>query len=325
MNVMEKVLREKIDPMLSKENLSTIASQAIGKSVRVQSARILTGGCWNRLIDVELDEHSDRSCPGGLVFKISSEIGNTGIKRECNVLEYFEEHTNFPVPHPFLLDDSGSPIPGTVLVMERVAGKVLHHAYSFLSLEKRESLADQLARAVGRLHEKRSIGFGGVEEDERRLEGWGDFWIPRFDNVFEEVRQSGLVPDNFLDDIYALRNKIPQILSIGGESTLLHYDIWSGNIMITLEKDRPVISGFIDVGGYWGDYARELSFMELFGMASVRFYDIYREYHPLDEGFEIRKNLYNLKMNLKHITMYPDEPYYRIGAEDCLQRISMAL
>jgi fructosamine-3-kinase len=325
MNVMEKVLREKIDPMLSRENLSTIASQAIGETVRVRSARTLTGGCWNRLIEVELDGHSGRSCPKGLVFKISSETGNTGIKREFKVLEYFKKHTNLPVPRPYLLDDSGSPIPGTVFVMERVPGTVLHHAYSFLSGEKRASLAEQLAHAVGRLHEKRSVGFGGVEEGERRLELWSDFWIPRFDNVIEEVRESGLVPDEVLKDVEKLRSRVPQILAISGEGTLLHYDIWSGNIMITTERDRPVISGFIDVGGYWGDYARELSFMELFGMASTRFYDIYREYHPLDEGFEIRKNLYNLKMNLKHVTMYPDEHYYLTGAEECLRRINRAL
>ncbi len=324
MNVMEKVLREKIDPMLSKENLSSIASQAIGKPVRVQSVRILTGGCWNRLIDVELDKHSGSSCPVGMVFKISSEIGNTGIIREFKVLKYFTERTNFPVPHPLLLDDSGNPIPGTVLVMEKVPGTVLHHVWSFLSIEMREYLADQLAHAVSMLHEKRSVGFGGVEEDGVRLERWSDFWIPRFNNVLKEVRESGFVSDTFLEDVVALRNRIPEILSIGGEGTLLHYDIWSGNIMITLDRDKPVISGFIDVGGYWGDYARELSFMELFGMAGARFYEIYGANHQLDEGFEIRKNLYNLKMNLKHITMYPDESYYRIGANDCLHSINLA-
>ena len=78
------------------------------------------------------------------------------------------------------------------------------------------------------------------------------------------------------------------------------------------------MSGYIDVPGHWADYARELSFMEMFGVADGLFYDVYRSYHRLDEGFELRKNLYNLKMHMRHIMMYPDQSYYRQGARECL-------
>jgi hypothetical protein len=38
----------------------------------------------------------------------------------------------------------------------------------------------------------------------------------------------------------------------------------------------------------------------------------------MDEGFTARKNVYNLKMHIKHISMYPDQSYYRQGARACL-------
>ena len=65
--------------------------------------------------------------------------------------------------------------------------------------------------------------------------------------------------------------------------------------------------------------------MEMFGLASPRFYDRYWGAFPRDETFELRKNIYNLKMHLKHIMMYPDQGYYREGAEASLRFIRQVL
>jgi len=193
---------------------------------------------------------------------------------------------------------------------------------------------------VGRLHNKRSKLFGGIElSGAERVVEWKDFWLPRFDAVFEDISQKNLIEVSFLDAISEQRKRFPVCLEIGEESTLTHYDIWSGNVMVETDGHSPFergnvgsredsddrdgvrVSGYLDIPGFWADYARELSFMEMFGMADSHFYEVYTSYHQLDEGFEIRKNLYNLKMHLKHITMYPDQRYYRDGAQQCLSYI----
>ena len=61
--------------------------------------------------------------------------------------------------------------------------------------------------------------------------------------------------------------------------------------------------------------------MDMFGVSSDYFYNLYREAHPLDDTFHIRKDLYNLKMNLLQLHMYPDQKYYREGVEKCLQTV----
>jgi hypothetical protein len=73
--------------------------------------------------------------------------------------------------------------------------------------------------------------------------------------------------------------------------------------------------------GHWADYAREISFMEMFGLGDAEFHERYRAAHELDPGFELRKAIYSLKMHLKHVSMYPAEAYYRRGAETCLRTI----
>jgi fructosamine-3-kinase len=317
MNVQERLLQQKIDPALTVENLSRMSSRALNESVRAKSAKVLTGGCWNRVIAVSFEQ----AIPD-LVFKINPNEEDGRLKREYKVLDFFCRQTDMPVPKPLLLDTSGETIPGSVLVMRRIAGVVLHQAYGFLARGARCSISDQVGHVVGHLHRKRSSRFGGVELPEReRNAQWKDFWLPRFDAVFEDISGKNLVEKNFLDEIVKQRERFASYLSTGEESTLTHYDIWSGNVMVEIDDWCVRVSGFLDIPGFWADYARELSFMEMFGIADSRFYAVYTSYHTLDEGFEMRKNIYNLKMHLKHITMYPDQFYYRNGARQCLAYI----
>jgi fructosamine-3-kinase len=106
---------------------------------------------------------------------------------------------------------------------------------------------------------------------------------------------------------------------------MTHYDIWSGNVMIDVEADPPRVSGYIDIPGFYADYARELSFAMLFGIAGRRFFQTYLRYHELDDGFELRANIYNLKMNIKHVQMYPGQMVYQHGAAENLAFIRRSL
>jgi fructosamine-3-kinase len=332
-NVQEEILREKIDPFLTPDRLSALARLSLAgdgdlteeEVPRIEQVKVLSGGCWNRVIGVSFS-----SGQPPIVCKISPVEKDEKIIREYRVLGFFASHTALPVPRPLLVDTSGKLLPGTLLVMTRVAGVVLHRVFGLLDRAMIDWLTDQIAAQVIELHKVRSIGFGGVElEEESRFRSWADFWLPRFDGVFAEVTASGLVAPDLLRQVERVRPRFPVALDIGRRSTLTHYDIWSGNVMVDFEgagyPGRPFVSGYVDIPGYWADYARELSFMEMFGLGSDRFYDCYWSTFPRDEGFQLRKNIYNLKMHLKHITMYPDQSYYRDGAEACLRFIQRIL
>jgi fructosamine-3-kinase len=330
-NVREEILREKIDPFLTGERLAAVSQLAFadvdegaGKPT-IETVKVLSGGCWNRVVAVSFSSGQPQ-----IVCKISPEDKDGKILREYRVLGFFASRTAMPVPRPLLVDASGRLLPGTLLVMTRVPGVVLHRISGLLTREMIDSLTDQIAAQVIELHKERSSGFGGVEVGEDgRFQNWADFWLPRFDAVFGEISSSALVAAEMLGQIEAVRSRFPAALDIGRRSTLTHYDIWSGNVIVDFEGSgypgAPFVSGYIDIPGYWADYARELSFMEMFGLASPRFYERYRGAFPKDETFELRKNIYNLKMHLKHITMYPDQDYYRAGAAAALRFIQGVL
>ena len=320
MNVMEKALNQKIDPFLTGDNLSRLASEALKQPVRAIGSEVLVGGCWNRVIAVSLE-----ASESDLIFKINLETANPGIRREYSVLSYFIENTDLPVPRPLLLDLGGEIIPGSVLIMNRIPGKVMHQTMRFLDSNQRAALTDEIGRYVAALHRFGSVGFGGVELSQADCyPKWADFWLPRFDAVVKDISGKNLLEESFIGAVHGIREALPGLLSIGGRSTLTHYDIWSGNVMIDFKGSQPFVSGFIDIPGIWADYARELSFMEMFGVADDRLYGVYRSTHALDDGFGVRKSIYNLKMHMKHIMMYPGEAYYRAGAAECLGHIRKA-
>jgi len=106
----------------------------------------------------------------------------------------------------------------------------------------------------------------------------------------------------------ALQRKGEQLLSSLGQvladhsppPSLLHGDLWSGNYA-TLSDGQPVI---FDPASYYGDRETDLAMTELFGGFSPRFYSAYREHYPLDEGYRLRKALYNLYHVLNHANLF---------------------
>jgi fructosamine-3-kinase len=302
MNVQEELLREKIDPWLTEATLSALATKALGVSTHCGEPVVLTGGCWNRVIATAVDHGTQ-----DLVFKITPKPGDADLQREFDVMRYLRTRTSLPVPEVYLVDLSGERVPGSVLVMQKVPGTVLHHQQlnQLLSAEEQDSVATEIAEYVADLHTHTGAGFGGLElPTHERAATWPDFWLPRFDSAVGEAQEKR--PD--LADLYAgigdMRASFPCLLDIGTQGTLTHYDIWGGNVMVHITADHPHVSGFLDAIGYFADYAREISSM--FGLGGQRFMDIYTQRHGLDRTFQVRHDIYALKMCLQMACMYPD-------------------
>jgi fructosamine-3-kinase len=202
----------------------------------------------------------------------------------------------------------------------------MHESFGLLERASRARIIAEIADHVSALHETRGRGFGGVELAEaQRQRSWPDFWLPRFDRVIEEAEASGKVPPSLTEGAREVRPYLAAHLEIGETSTMTHYDIWAGNVMIDVSARPPRVSGYIDIPGFYADYARELSFAMLFGVADERFLETYARRHEIDEGFALRAQIYNLKMNIKHVEMYPSQPVYSYGAADNLRAIRAAL
>lgn len=83
-------------------------------------------------------------------------------------------------------------------------------------------------------------------------------------------------------------------------ASLLHGDLWGGNAAFDAQG-APVI---YDPAVYFGDRETDLAMTELFGGFGASFYRAYQAAWPLDPGYELRRDLYQLYHVLNHLNLF---------------------
>ena len=97
-----------------------------------------------------------------------------------------------------------------------------------------------------------------------------------------------------------LLDRLEGLLTEPDAPSLLHGDLWGGNYMTGSDGYAMLI----DPAAYVGHAEADLAMTELFGGFHHRFYAAYREIHPLQEGYEDRRDLYNLYHLLNHLNLF---------------------
>jgi fructosamine-3-kinase len=83
-------------------------------------------------------------------------------------------------------------------------------------------------------------------------------------------------------------------------SSLLHGDLWGGNVLAG-PGGAPAL---IDPAVSYGDREAELAYTALFGGFPAAFYRAYDEAWPLPDGWQERRDLYNLYHLVNHLNHF---------------------
>jgi fructosamine-3-kinase len=100
---------------------------------------------------------------------------------------------------------------------------------------------------------------------------------------------------------------------------LLHGDLWSGNWGVLVDGG-PVV---FDPAVYCGDRESDIAMTELFGGFPREFYDAYRMHAPLDVGYAVRRDLYQLYHVLNHLNLFGEA--YLGQAQGLIDRLNAEL
>jgi len=82
--------------------------------------------------------------------------------------------------------------------------------------------------------------------------------------------------------------------------SLLHGDLWSGNLAALKDGDMAVY----DPAVHYGDPECDLAMTELFGGFAPAFYEAYYECFPMDDDYGQRKGLYQLYHIMNHALLF---------------------
>lgn len=111
---------------------------------------------------------------------------------------------------------------------------------------------------------------------------------------------SGYFDTTELNRADKLLGRLDTVLVEPEQPSLLHGDLWSGNV-ITGNDGKAWL---IDPAVYVGHAEADLAMTELFGGFPPAFYDAYKEAAEIQPGYAKRRDLYNLYHLLNHLNMF---------------------
>lgn len=200
--------------------------------------------------------------------------------------------------------------------------------HSYLLLEHLElhthGNAELLGAQLAALHRRTSSRFGFARDNfigtTPQRNAWKDNWIDFWREQRLGYQLHLAVENGYSGQLQHLGEQLLGTLpaffaSHTPQPALLHGDLWSGNHAY-LADGTPAI---FDPAAYHGDRECDLAMTELFGGCPAGFYAAYRSAWPLDAGYEMRRDLYNLYHILNHVNLFGGG--YVRQAEQMMQRL----
>ncbi len=264
--------------------ISRSISDAIGQKYSATTITPVGGGCINSASRIE---------GNGLTFfvKLNDAAKFPMFEAEATALEEIARTHTVRVPQPICCGVEASQ---AFLVLEHI------------ELGARGDWA-LLGAQLAQLHKTTSEQFGWARDNtigstpqiNTQCDDWIEFW---------RERRLGFQLSLAAKNGYGLQKKGERLMGsldfffrdCQPQPSLLHGDLWGGNAAFD-QDGNPVI---FDPAVYFGDREADLAMTELFGGFGRAFYSAYDEAFPLDNGYKVRKTLYNLYHVLNHLNLF---------------------
>jgi fructosamine-3-kinase len=273
-----------------------------GGNVRFQTKVSVGGGCINQAWKVE-DEN------GRLWFvKMNHAHLLDMFEAESLGLKEMLASDSIRVPKPIV---SGIADGNSYLVMEYIS---LHGSPNPRKMGLQ--LAGMHQKHADQFGWSRDNTIGSTPQKNTRHSSWVEFWKQeRLGFQLELARKNGLACQAY-DDGMELAERLDGFFTdYQPKASLLHGDLWGGNCSAD-QDGNPVI---YDPAVYYGDREADLAMTELFGGFGSAFFAAYDEVYPIDQGYSVRKTLYNLYHILNHYNLFGGG--YGMQATSMIQRL----
>lgn len=240
---------------------------------------------------------------------IVAKIAERGLDTEAFMLNYLREKSSLPLPEIYYAN-------AHVILMEFI------ETHFSMDLQAQIHAADLLAG----LHQVRGQ-FYGFERDtsiasltlpNMLTKDWPGFFAEqRLLYMATAAHREGKIEAKMLRQFEKLAGKISAYLKDCNPPSLVHGDVWGGNVL----AGRGRVAAFLDPAIYYADAEVELSVISLFETFGESFFRRYNEFSPIRFGFfEERQHIYNLYPLMVHTRLYGSS--YARKAQKILDRFA---
>lgn len=283
------------------QDLTEALRHVLGVKVEVRTVKSLSGGCINDAVLVTTSQ-------GPFFMKWNRQEKYEMFLVEGKGLGLLKRHSQFVVPEVLgcgVVEDK------SYLVLEFIESASPDKDYWGIMGRNLAGLHQNLSDSFGLTHNN---FIGSLHQNNAKKQNWVDFFIEnRLEAQLQLALNSGLITMEYLAGFRKVYSRFEDIFP-PAQPSLLHGDLWSGNVMVG-PNGLPVL---IDPATYYGHREIEIAFTKLFGGFDQAFYESYQEAYPMETGFDQRVDLYNLYPLLVHLNLFG--PSYLSGIDRTIRR-----
>ncbi|MFE4259168.1 phosphotransferase family protein [Streptomyces sp. NPDC056883] len=268
---------------LTDGQIARAIAHARGPDTRVLGSRELAGGTFNSVHLLTLDRGAGRE---SAVLKVAPPAGTPLMTYEHALMrteaEFYRRASAVPgLPVPAVvatgfdrsaidgdgLADGDGPIDGDYLLMTHLEGEPWERLSPGIGAGDRARLRTDLGRLVRGLHRVRGSSFGYPYAHPPA--GAATSWRTAFEGMLADVcadarRFRPPLPVD-PDEVLALVRARGRLLDRVTTPSLVHFDLWEGNILLAERDGRLEITGILDgERSFWGDPLADLVSTALF-------------------------------------------------------------
>ena len=170
---------------------------------------------------------------------------------------------------------------------------------------------DDLLEAIISLHSKNSINYGfdfdtqigGLRQINSYSKNWIEFYRDkRLYFIFNLINKKQPMDSAINTKIDLLLKNLNNLIPNNPKPSLLHGDLWEGNILFKNKK----FSGFIDPGSFFGHNELEVSYLRWFDPRFIdkNFLDRYNDYINIDKNYLEYEPIYQLYYSLLNVYLW---------------------
>ncbi len=302
----------KLDTDLSLDTgqIEILLRRSLGAAATCNRVTPLEGGMLNTVLRVDFDKE-----PHSAVIKVSSDH-EAGFPDERVRLEHLSTVGGMRCPEVYGVGEPDDSVPYSYMVMELLPGINLQSVE--MSPDQQASVDLQLAEMLLALHSHHRETYGSIRGDGAH-QHWSDIALPRLVDMRSEM--VGRLDPSVVSQIDSAIEAAQDVFHDEGPPTLVHGDLWKGNILGEKVGDTWRVTGFVDPGAQYADVEMELAYLQACETVGPHFFDAYAARSPLRQGFERRRLFYWLNTWMIHVWLF-DEPIYREKLTEVLSRIA---
>lgn len=310
---------------LSKEELTELVSKSLHTDICF--AKLLTGGLFNTTYYI------DTAQCGAVVLRVGPVNRRLLLPYENNLMRAEQcvyelcQAAGVPVSEVLAADTSKKIIDRDYMIVRYIPSLPMSEAV--LSADANSRICRDIGAAAAKLHSIKQSCFGRIE-DVRNGKGfseWSDCLLHEFEQWEAAERSIQLFSEPEKLRIKRMIENAAPILDEIKTPSLVHTDLWKGNILI--RSDLKEFAAIIDADrAMWGDPELEFSSIE-WTYSEPTFWEGYGHMVSDDFSGRIRREIYTLLWSLLNSYVYmreyrqPQKAFSeRLRALSCIERLS---